>query len=346
MKKFTFYQNMVASWAAAVALAVALSAGLSACDKDEDNGSDTELYKPSKDMTYEQIVALFKEVDANMAAVRQVSGEKTEIENDGDKEIYQFQLDLDAKKELLVFEYKGGVLGGFIYTENDIAYYNEYNNDQYNNESSIGNEIGSYKISDAYWNNSEVFEEFIEDVDITRVITDANSKWKVENDVFVGTFTEDGITGKAIIAITASKKLSSIKAESKGSNEEDSYVMEELKYTYSASPALPSGYKKSDFPLAKQYSVKVVWGEGRGESTFYFFYSDSYVDFDPYDIIRYAPKVPSMRPKLYSDKDFKQEVYSISLSDNNMVIYVKWVSDSESTGKSKGKPAAKSRLFR
>jgi hypothetical protein len=328
---------MAASWAAAVALAVALSAGLSACDKDEDPNPDAELYKPAKDMNRAEILVLFKEVNANMAKVRQVSVEVTYIDvrtENGKTTTFTgsgtAQANLDAKKELIL-EHEDGVLDRFTYTEKDIAY-------EYEKHSNEPNTQRSYKVSDAYWNHCEVFDDLGD-------ITESVSEWKVEGDAFVGTVTESYETGKYTVSLTSSKKISSIKFEY-GNND---YVSHEYKYkyTYSANPTFPSSYKKSDFPLVKQYSVKVVWGGSLGESTFYSeWYNDTYA-VDPEEIVDYAPKVAGKKPTLYSDKAFINAIYSIIyLRDNNTVIYVKWVDDSGSTSKSKSKPAAKSRLFR
>jgi hypothetical protein len=338
---------MAASWAAAVALAVALSAGLSACDKDEDNGSDTELYKPAEDMTHEQILALFKEVNANMAKVRQMSVEETKKDAGKDKTTTHTssitaQVNLDAKKEIEM-RYEDEVLDRFTYTENDIAY--EYDDDDYNTPQQ------RYKVSDVYWNHCETFDEFGDLGDFLESI----SEWKVEGDAFVGTVTENYATRKYTVSLTSSKKISSVK---------DEYSNNEYKYTYSANPTFPSNYKKLDFLPARQYSVKVVWGERLGESTFYAerykeTYNETVADFDPDEIVDYAPKVAGKKPRLYDDSKFTEELEgydydydgdieysSIYLSNNNKVIYVKWVDDSGSTGKSKSKPVTKSRLFR
>jgi hypothetical protein len=342
---------MAASYAAAVALAVALSAGLSACDKDEDPNPDAELYKPAKNINRAEILVLLKEVNANMAKVRQMSVEETRIEviTGSDKtttytKSITAQANLDAKKEIEM-RYEDGVLDEFTYTEDNIAY-------EYEKHSNEPNTQESYKVSDAYWNHCEVFDDF-------GGITESVSEWKVEDDAFVGTVTERDATENYKVFLTSSKKISSVKYEYEYSNTE--YVSREYKYTYSANPTFPKGYKKSDFPLAKQYSVKVVWNEGLGESTFYSESyhddNDTYVYFDPTEIIRYAPKVAGKRPTLYSDSKFTKELawydyggdnyyHEISLSNNDTVIYVEWVSDSGSTSKSKSKSAAKSRLFR
>ncbi|MDR1225582.1 MAG: hypothetical protein LBK47_01615 [Prevotellaceae bacterium] len=55
-----------------LALSLALAVSFSACSKDDDNGGGN-LYRPSQDMSSEEILTLFDEVTANMATVRQVS---------------------------------------------------------------------------------------------------------------------------------------------------------------------------------------------------------------------------------------------------------------------------------
>jgi hypothetical protein len=339
MKKFTFYQSMAASWVAAVALAVALSAGLSACDKDEDNGSDAEPYKPSKDMTHEQILALFKEVNDNMATVRQMSVEETkkdDVTENGKTTTStgsgKVQANLDAKKELIL-EYKAGdgvlVVDEFTYIEDSIAYY--YESDEPKKQR-------SYKVSDAYWNHCKVFDSFRDFGDFFESV----SEWKVEGDAFVGSATEGGETRKYTVSLTSSKKISSIKYEYGNTK----YRYREYEYTYSANPTFPSDYsdyKESKFPLAEQYSVKVVWGEGLGESTFYaeMYSDDSYsyyfAVYYPDEIIRYAPKVSGKKPTLYSDKECATKLeeedypywglYGVYVLSGNTVIYVKWVDE-------------------
>ncbi|MDR2813288.1 MAG: hypothetical protein LBB79_01330 [Prevotellaceae bacterium] len=344
MKKSTFYGKMVAFLAIALGLMVALAVFLPSCDKDEDNNPDGDLYKPSENMTVEEIRTLLEEVNDNMASVRQISAEQTSIITEtgyGGTMTYNVrataQVNLDAKKELIMF-YEDGELCDFTYTENGIAY--DY---EYEKQSSEPEERKSYKVSDAYWNHSEVFDEVVDDfVDVIEV-----SEWKVEGDAFVGSTTRNSRTEKYTFLLTSSKKISNIKYESEYKYESNSSSSSgEIKYTYSANPAFPNNYDKSDFPLATQYSVKVVWGKGQDESTFYTEPGISFLY--AYEVLDYAPKVQGEEPEgLYKDQAFTQKTTSpIDLSDNNTVLYVKWVNDSGSTSKSKSRPAAKSLLKR
>jgi hypothetical protein len=128
------------------------------------------------------------------------------------------------------------------------------------------------------------------------------------------------------------------------SDSEQEYTTD-VKYAYSSvNPTFPSGFSKSDFPLASQYSVRVVWGEELGESTFYTNPNSGYIYVD--DIIDYAPKVQGKEPAriLYSNAQFTASYgTTANLSNNNSVIYIKWV-ESTSEKKSVSNPAAKSLL--
>jgi hypothetical protein len=328
MKKFTFYGKVVASLAIALGLVVALAVFLPSCDKDE-GSDDGDLYKPSENMTVEEIRTLFEEVDANMASVRKVSA--TVMRGIPSKLILvaTAQVDRDGKKDVSIEydETDGKTIESFRYIENTTAYvYEVYDNGKEEKE--------RYKVSDAYWNRTSDMSELVDLLDL---------EWEVENSAFVGSYSEGSSTTKMTITITSSKLIGSIKTEHVY---QGSTSMYEYTYTYSANPALPSGFNLSEFPPATQYSVEVEWGEEQGKSTFYTQPRQSYLYAS--EVLDYAPKVQGKKPEgLYKDQAFKQKITSpISLSDNNTVLYVKWVDDSGSTSKSKSKPAAKSLLKR
>jgi hypothetical protein len=303
-----------------------MAVSLSSCDKDSDEGDGNgDLYKPSESMSSEEILTLFEEVNANMETVRQVSMEVKSTTSDGDEVQHTAQFDLDAKKEVEIgYEDGDGEATYFIYTENTTAY-------EYENAVGSSGTRYSYKVSDAYWNGSTHVSELEDAFDL---------EWEVESNTFVGSIVQSGYTRKMTITLTSDKKIASIKKEQSNSGRTT-----EIKYAYSSvNPTFPSGFSKSDFPLASQYSVRVVWGEELGESTFYTYPNSDYIDL--YDIIDYAPKVQGKEPvrTLYSNSQFTLPyVTPIKLTNNNVVIYIKWV-ESTSEKKSVSNPAAKSLL--
>jgi hypothetical protein len=316
---------MAASVVATLVLFTVLVAGFSACDKDDDNSEP--LYTPSKNMTQAEILSFFKEVDDNMDLVRVVSIEEIEKDNTSsgiEKTVVQFNA--DTKKELVERYYdkgKGLILGFFRYAEGSTKY--EYENEDYSKSGKVVQL--SYKISDIYW-NQQLSDEF------PRLGESSNVEWKIEGNSFVTNYTVGEGTEveprKVTVAITASKKIANFKREgSYTEHGENISYTEETKYTYSANPAMPSGFNVSNFSLAEQYYLKVVWGGTLGESIIYTEPENPYIDLK-YDIIDLAHKVAGKTPELYRDAGFsedqKVESYSsIRLEDNSIVLYAKWV---------------------
>ena len=325
MKTATFFWKTAATLTATMLLLLALAIAFASCNKDDDDKNNEELYTPQQDMTSNEILTLIEEVRDNMATVRQVAMEAKETEiSDGEtyQGVFIGKADLDAKK-MVTEEYQDGTIIYFSYVENLTSYfYEKYDGSREWKE--------SYKVSDAYWNRGADFA--VDGID------DAfDLEWKVEGSTFVGSY---GSEVKMTVTLTKDKKLVSVKVEYRDSKGAATGGLE-VKYAYSGvNPAFPSGFSKSDFPLASQYSVKVVWGEGLGESTFY---ADGEYLY-PHDITDYAPKVQGKTPTLYFDSQFTQAFTSSKVvSNNNLVIYVKWVA-STSGSRSAGRPAAKSLL--
>jgi hypothetical protein len=112
----------------------------------------------------------------------------------------------------------------------------------------------------------------------------------------------------------------------------------EIVVEYTASPELPAGFSKEDFIDAQQYSLRVVWGNGLGESTFYTdlqSYNIGYIGWynsntgiAPETILYYTPEQTGKKAEYYSDAGFTQPVEMskpIYITGNDAVIYVKWV---------------------
>ena len=321
---------MVTSMLTAAALALTLAATLPSCSKDDDDKSnDEELYKPSENMTSSEIQALLEEVADQMATVRQVAieGKKTADDKTPYWEI-RAQVDIDAKKEVIE-QYESGTMLYITYVEDFAGYYSNSNFKK------------SYKVSDAYWSWSATVAHAVEEFEAFKKL---ELKWKVEGSTFVGSATSSYHTEKMTVTLTKDKKLADFKIESVDIAASTTHVSE-LKYAYSGvNPALPSGFSKSDFPPVSQYSIKVVWGEGLGESTFYTEPNSSYIY--PSNITSYAPKVEGKTPALYFDDEFTQPFTSSkTVSNSNLVIYVKWVANTSERAWNVGKSSRASILM-
>jgi hypothetical protein len=304
------------------------AATFSACSKDDDDEGGEDLYRPSQDMSSEEILTLFEEVTANMATVRQVSMQGTTTGKMNGMTMsasMMAQIDFDAKKEVIVEYDVDRTIGRFQYAENDKAY--EYESANYNGDKEIKH---SYKLSDAYWNRM---------ADVSELESAFNLEWEVKNSTFTGSLTESGVLMKMTVTITPSKRIAGIKIES---SYQDESTTVDFKYSYTAvNPVPPAGFTLSEFPPAQQYSIKVVWGEGLGESTFYT--EPNYGYFYLGEIIECAPAVSGKAPVLYRDSNFTQSITgsSITVTNNNTVIYVKWEA-SASARKSVSRPITKS----
>lgn len=112
----------------------------------------------------------------------------------------------------------------------------------------------------------------------------------------------------------------------------------EITFEQTASPALPEGFSAQNFEAAGQNFLKVVWGEGLGENTFYSGYTYSGAGYvgtysvdngiSPEAIRFYAPVRTGKKAEYYFDAAFTERVEMekpIYVNDDNTVIYVKWV---------------------
>ena len=326
MKTATFFWKTAATLIATLLLLLTLAVAFASCNKDGDDNksSDEALYKPSENMTGSEIQALLEEVTAQMSTVRQMAVEENHYYNDETKlgemrlgEMIREQVDLDAKKEVREVKYK--TMQTFSYVENATSY--DYN---------FNGLKQRYKVSDAYWNRSATVAYYA--VEVLEAFK--SLEWKVDSSTFVGI---EG-TRKTTVTLTKDKKLASIKT-----GHLDPTI--EIKYAYTGvNPAFPSGFSKSDFPLASQYSLKVVWGEGLGESTFYTVPNSSYIYLN--NITSYAPKVEGKTPALYFDDEFTQPFTSSkTVSNSNLVIYVKWVANTSERAWNVGKSSRASILM-
>jgi hypothetical protein len=332
---------------ATLALATALALGFTACDKDDDKNSDGDLYVPSKDMSNDEILSLFEEVNANMEEVAEVSIEIMGYEGQTlEKEVWQANV---SQKKSFSAEYEGNgsSLGAFNYVENFTKY--EYTKAGFDhNDKDVKR---SYKVTDAGWNNFGI--SFYYNISLYNLVGDEEGmddlQWQVEGNTFVASasVTQHSDTIKVTITITTSKKVGSVKREIADN------AWEIVKFTYSANPVLPSGFAKSDFPAATgQRSLKVVWGEGQGENTFYTGPdNNSYIYLD--EILSHAPRVQGKEVQaFYTNSNFTGTAFfssnsSQQLQNNNTVLYAKWGSASGSKAAAVKSPerAASKRKF-
>lgn len=168
--------------------------------------------------------------------------------------------------------------------------------------------------------------------------------WTVNGDEYTATYVVNyGNISEEIKITLDGMRITSIKLESLNITQVIQVVerSKEITFEYSASPAFPEGFSAEDFETAGQNSLKVVWGEGLGENTFYSGYtSDAFnsigyigaydvsYGISPEAIINYAPEQAGKKAEYYFDAAFTEPVEMgkpIYVDDNNTVIYVKWV---------------------
>ncbi len=317
MKKTTYplYAMMKNMLVLAVATTLTFA---TACSKsgDDDGEESSELYTPPVNLSNAQIIDLLGTAYSKLAAENTftITSVRTVTEEDNivsSKLKRQTILNVAAKKALVI-EYdlltSPETFLWFNYIEDTTEYEYSYKK--------------SLKITDAYFNNISVFINILPELKYY--------DWKVEGQRFVGTYV-DGTRIKTVTIIqtkdmqyhTAKYTVGSlISGDTKG-------TVEEFTFNYDATiPAMPNGFSTAYFTPFEQFSVKVIWGEGQGENTFYsnpIANGKGYFSLDM--LSAYIPSVTGKYPQYYSDSAFahKIENSTIYLTDNNTVIYAKWV---------------------
>ena len=165
--------------------------------------------------------------------------------------------------------------------------------------------------------------------------------WTVNGNEYTATYTaNNGNVNEEIKIMLDGTQVISIKLKSLDVTDVVNEIerTKEITFEQTASPAFPEGFSAQDFEAAGQNFLKVVWGEGLGENTFYSGYTYSGIGYigtysDEYGIspeaIRvYAPVQTGKKAEYYFDAAFTDPVEMgkpIYVDDNNTVIYVKWV---------------------
>lgn len=165
--------------------------------------------------------------------------------------------------------------------------------------------------------------------------------WTVNGNEYTATYTaNNGNFNEEIKIMLDGAQVISIKLKSLDVTNVVNEIerTKEMTFEQTASPAFPEGFSAQDFEAAGQNFLKVVWGEGLGENTFYSGYTYSGIGYvgtysvdngiSPEAIRAYAPVQTGKKAEYYFDAAFTERVEMekpIYVNDNNTVIYVKWV---------------------
>jgi hypothetical protein len=286
---------------------------------------DNTILTPDPKLTSMQIVDLVTQAYKASFESSELTWNCTNKETDSEGEVtyYKFSQSQNRNTRTEYYEgYQGSTAANLQLT--NFRYIEDFK--QYSYSLTISTGKTSSNLTDAYWNES------------SRNIDFNDYTWTVEGNTLIGTWSEDGENETITFILTGSKKIASmtyVSTPSTGSHSEYDYT-----FTYSASPALPVGYNKADFTAIKQYKVKVVWNEGKGENIFYAeqydYNGDGVIDTETEFYIDnaeyYAPQIAGKTPEFYTKADLSEnsKVYGsmVTVKDDNTVLYVKWVASS------------------
>lgn len=164
--------------------------------------------------------------------------------------------------------------------------------------------------------------------------------WTVNGNEYTAKYTSaSGSISEEIKFLTNGNSITSIQFNSFDVTDVVNEIekSKEITFEYTASPSLPEGFSKEDFEPAQQYTLRVVWGD-EGESIFYTDYrptNSGYIGsygsdggIAPETILLYTPQQSGKTAEYYFDRNFTQPVEMakpIYITDNNTVIYVKWI---------------------
>lgn len=304
---------------------LAMLASTTACSKsDPENDENSELYTPPANISSAQIMELIGHAHGKL------SGENTftmtslrTVTEEGDvittKAKEQHIYNVSAKKALVI-EYdlltSPETLYWFSYIEGTTEY--EY----YAGKDADPSYKKRRKVTDTYFDYMSLNTVFFSDP--------KDYSWKVEGQKLVGTQTSENRIKIYTITLTKDMQYHTVNDTRSYTNNDVKGTTEDFTFDYSATmPSMPNGFNTSDFTPVAQFSVKVVWGEGFGETMFYFIHSSenrAYASMD--EISRYSPGISGKTKEFYTDAAFTNKVdssTSIVLTDNNTVLYVKWV---------------------
>jgi hypothetical protein len=296
------------------------------CKDDEEPEND--IFIPPTTLTQEEIEGIIEEAKILFFKEKQITEKITWVNEDG---LRINTIDIDSKKYLQA-NYLNGKLSSFRY-EYDYDWY-EYESDgiDWNGDGIAGNLKGkNITNTERYWKWK-----------IRYNFTDYHYSWKVVGNSLVGTYHEESTWGAETkitlnISLYENKKIKRIEqnyfykygSHEVGYGSVNSYISQ-TNYTYTSNISIPQEIDLDAFENypSTQYHVKIVWGEDRGENTFWLNNVQNGTGSIDYDIIRaYAPSTDKEIEGIYSDPTFAEKFdyeIHITAAENGKVLYVKW----------------------
>jgi hypothetical protein len=215
-------------------------------------------------------------------------------------------------KKSLVTEYEGNAVVEFSYIEGENYFsYDKYDYERGNYDpntcsySETRSEVNEKELRRPSTNAEKMFMYTSDYIDVT----DYSNNIRLNGSVIVVTQTSGGSYSDSTIyevTLAADKRYKSVKRTyiswnsgsgcGSSSNRVRKVSVGERSFSYSANPSMPSGFSASQFTdkTGDYISAKVVWGEGKGESTFWeekCDYSGCTTSLYGESIARYAPDV-------------------------------------------------------
>jgi hypothetical protein len=312
-------------WLLLAVMAIAIS-----CQQDPDQpDNEPNTYTPPAHLSDAEIRTLLNEALQAFFNATELTDSETYTYTQGAHSTIEkstLSFNCNEKKQLTASYANDGKSTVFTYVEDFTSYsYNVYPDNL------------SHQLTDAYWAPSRFYD--VNTAGEAFNVFDGYDSWTVEGNRLVGTGVSADASSKIEVTLYADKTIHTLKIGIVYNLEETKVETMDAVVTYTAHPALPSGFTKSAFTPAKQHRLKVIWGEGYGENLFYTEYTRERVcaggcpddDFDGSifltNIMKYAPSVAGKKPVFYRDAAFTDAVpigEYVWLSDNNTIFYVNW----------------------
>ena len=293
------------------------------CNKDEPTPpptTETDTYTPPANISREEIVSLILDAEKATYKIKKISiATHEKLLQNGE----EYQVDRDAifdaeAKRFVTVNYRNSQVQNLSYVEgNNMYYYSETakelqrpitNADQYyycNDDGNWINEPESNAIC-------KVEKEKIIVIDTLKY----EDRFRVRNKTYI---------------FNAAKQCKKIILHYFDKDNDGNVIYKrdvERLYTYgTANPVLPNGFSKGDFTNVQSdyYSVKVIWGEGKGENTFWV---KQGTPLYTWNISNYAPEVSGKKIIEFTINGTTYSTSSnIEITDNNTEINVVWGTD-------------------
>lgn len=325
----------------AIAISLAGITVFSGCKKDDPTENKppiaNDVYVPPSNLSREEIVSLILDAEKATYKIKKISIVTHEdlLQNGEEYQVDREAIfDAEAKKFVTV-NYRNKQIDFFNYVEgNDSYYYSSSVSGVKEMQRPISNSDQYYYCNDeGNWINEP----------------ENNAICKVENEklIVIDTLKYDDyfrVRNKTYILNTAKQcKKIILQYVDKYYDGNIRYTRDvERSYAYgTANPALPSGFNKGDFTNVQSdyYSIKVIWGEGKGENTFWVKQGNTFY-LGTISNLNHAPEVIGKAIVEYTINGTTYPINSsIEITDNNTEITVVW-------GTNLGVSQAKSTLLR